>query len=326
MAVVTRGDKNTEKAYKKARLEPSRKIPLARQLRLQALCIFIAITVIFPILWVVGVSLTPLDQNRPTGIFPETISLEAYGRVFSEPTQNKVTDPVTGERRPITFWELARNSMVLAAGTSIAAVLIGVSAAYAFSRFQFPGRAALMLAILAVLMLPNVATLAPLYAFLNSFKILDGSGTEVFNLRNSLLGVALAILSGLLPFCIWNMKGYLDTLPKELEEAASIDGCTRNGIFWRIVLPLSLPALAVTALFGFMGGWTEFAFSWQFLNKPTDQTLAMALAGMTGQYARTTPWGLFSAFAILVAIPVMVVYLGLQRWIVGGITSGAVKG
>ena len=122
------------------------------------------------------------------------------------------------------------------------------------------------------------------------------------------------------------MKGYLDTIPKDLEEAAYIDGATRNQTFIRVILPLTTPALAVTALFGFIGGWTEFALSWRFLTKPEDFTLAMALASMTGQYARTTPWAQFSAFAILVALPVAVVYLALQKYIVSGFTVGGVKG
>lgn len=318
--------KAAAKARKNTGLLPSRRLPLGRQLGLQALCLLITITVIFPVLWVISVSLSPLGSPRPDGILPDfgTLTLESYGKVFAEPTQNKITE-ADGTRRPITFWELAFNSFKLAAGTSIAAVAIGVSAAYAFARFKFPGRAALMLAVLAVLMLPNIATIAPLYTFLNQFRVLDETGRDVFNLRNSLWGVGLAVCSGLLPFCIWNMKGYLDTIPRDLEEAASIDGASRNQTFIRVVLPLAVPSLAVTALFGFMGGWTEFGFSWQFMTQPKDFTLAMALAGMTGQYARTTPWSLFSAFAILVAVPVMVVYLLLQRYIVGGLTSGAVK-
>jgi arabinogalactan oligomer / maltooligosaccharide transport system permease protein len=215
---------------------------------------------------------------------------------------------------------LLKNSTFLAAGTSFFSVAIGVSAAYAFSRFKFPGRQFLMLAILAVLMLPAVATLAPLFTTFNSVQIGD------FNLRQSLLGVGIAITSSLLPFAIWNLKGYLDTIPKDLEEAGMMDGATRIQIFFRIILPLSTPALAVTALFGFISGWTEFYFSWQFLNNPQDFTLAMALSGMSGQFARTTPWALFSAFAIIVALPVAVVYLALQKYIVSGLTVGGVKG
>ena len=163
---------------------------------------------------------------------------------------------------------------------------IGVIAAYAFARFKFRGRELLMLAILGVLMLPPVATLTPLFVMLNQVQ-LDLPLLGAFNLRNSLLGVGLAIISGLLPFAIWNLKGYLDTIPRELEEAAWVDGAGPNQTFVKIILPLALPALAVTGFLGFVSGWTEFYFSWMFLNKVEDQTLAMALYAMQGQFAST---------------------------------------
>lgn len=304
------------KVARSARLHASRKLPLGRQLIYQLICLFISFTVLFPIFWVFLVSISPLSQSRPTGFWPDNPTLEAYGKVLDKPTTN-----------PVSFIELAFNSLKLAGGTAIVAILVGVSAAYAFSRFKFRGRAFLMLAVLAVLMLPAVATLASLFTFLNLFQFGDPQDkSHYFNLRDSLWGVGLAITSGLLPFAIWNLKGYLDTIPKDLEEAGAIDGASRNQIFVRIVLPLTTPGLAVTALFGFLGGWTEFAYSWQFMTNPKDFTLAMALSGMSGQYARTTPWSQFSAFAILIALPVAVVYLLLQRFIVSGLTTGGIKG
>jgi len=146
-----------------------------------------------------------------------------------------------------------------------------------------------------------------------------------FNLRASLLGVGLAIISGLLPFAIWNLKGYLDTIPRDLEEAAWVDGAGPNQTFVKIILPLALPALAVTGFLGFVSGWTEFYFSWMFLTKVEDQTLAMALYAMQGEFA-STPWSQFSAFAILFAIPPAVVYFFAQRYITSGLAVGGVKG
>ena len=122
------------------------------------------------------------------------------------------------------------------------------------------------------------------------------------------------------------MKGYLDTIPKELEEAATVDGASRFQSFIRIILPLATPVIAVTAFFGFIAGWTEFYFSWQFLDHEGNFTLAMALNGMVGQYAGSTPWSSFAAFSILFAPPVSVVYLFFQRYIIGGLTLGGVKG
>jgi len=172
--------------------------------------------------------------------------------------------------------------------------------------------------------LPSIATLPALFVLLNKIQI--GAGSNIFNLRNSLLGVGMAILSGSLPFAIWNMKGYLDTIPRELEEAALIDGCTPNSAFIRVTLPLSTPVLAVTFFLGFMSTWTEFATSWLFLTNPKDFTLMMALFNMVGQYADSTPWSHFAAMSILIALPVVVIYLFVQRWFVGGLAIGGVKG
>jgi arabinogalactan oligomer/maltooligosaccharide transport system permease protein len=292
-----------------------RDMSLPRQALLQALCLVILFTVMFPVLWVVSISLDPLNRSRPDGLnlIPSGATLEAYSQVLKQPTNN-----------PITFLGLAGNSLKIAVGSSIISVLIGVSAAYAFSRLRFRGRELLMLTILGVLMLPAVATLTPLFTLLNKIQV-ELPLLGQFNLRNSLLGVGLAIISGLLPFAIWNLKGYLDTLPRDLEEAAAVDGASINQTFLRIILPLALPALAVTGFLGFVAGWTEFYFSWMFLTRAEDQTLAMALYSMQGQFA-STPWSLFSAFAILFALPPAIVYLFAQRWITSGLAIGAVKG
>jgi arabinogalactan oligomer/maltooligosaccharide transport system permease protein len=175
-----------------------------------------------------------------------------------------------------------------------------------------------MLGFVIVLMLPPVATIAALFVMLN---ILIGPA-----LRNSVVGVGLAMVATALPFAIWTMKGFIDTIPKELEEAAVIDGASVHQIFFRVMLPLALPGLAVTALFGFMTGWTEFALSWQFISDPKWFTLTMALYGMQGQYATNTPWSQFAAMSLLVSIPVCVVFFAMQRYLVSGLTLGGVKG
>jgi arabinogalactan oligomer/maltooligosaccharide transport system permease protein len=283
-----------------------------RQAMLQLLCLLITATVLFPILWIVSIAVDPRNIARPDGLdlIPPGATLDAFAQVIRQPTQN-----------PVGFPQLAFNSLVIAALVATASVTIGVLAAYAFSRLQFRGREFLMIAVLAVLMLPAVATIAPLFVSLNKIQI----GT--FNLRASLIGVALAVTSGQLPFAIWNMKGYLDTIPRDLEEAASVDGANRFQIFLQIILPLSKPVIAVTAFFGFIAGWTEFYFSWMFLTgDPKQWTLAMTLNGMVGQYASSTPWSQFAAYAILVALPVSVVYLYLQKYIISGLTIGGVKG
>jgi arabinogalactan oligomer / maltooligosaccharide transport system permease protein len=294
-----------------------RGISLGSQLLSQLFLLIIAATVFYPILWVVSMSFDPRDISRPTELrlnpFSGGLSLKAYTDVIEKPTPN-----------PVSLPQLMFNSFKLATGTGLASVLVGIFASYAFSRLRFKGRQVLMIAVLAVLMLPSIATLPALFVLLNKVQIVTGS--DVFNLRNSLLGVGMAILSGSLPFAIWNMKGYLDTIPRELEEAALIDGCTPNTAFIRVTLPLSTPVLAVTFFLGFMSTWTEFATSWLFLTNPKDFTLMMALFNMVGQYADSTPWSHFAAMSILIALPVVIIYLFVQRWFVGGLAIGGVKG
>ena len=287
-----------------------RRLSLRRQFVLQLVCIFIGLTVLFPCLWIVSMAIDPRDIVRPNGLtlIPPGATLAAFAQVIKQPTAN-----------PVSFVQLAANSLFIAVIICLASVGIGVLAAYAFSRMTFRGRETLMIAVLAVLMLPAVATLAPLYVMLSKIQI----GT--FNLRDSLFGVALAVTSGTLPFAIWNMKGYIDTIPRDLEEAAAVDGAGKLQTFWHVILPLSTPVLAVTAFFGFIAGWTESTSLGEFLDHPQNFTLAMALNGMVGAYG-TTPWSQFSAFAILVALPVAVVYLFLQRYIVAGLAIGGVKG
>ena len=306
----------TKSSGKTGTIRRNRLSPL-RQLGLQLLCLLIAFTVMFPILWVLSMSLDPRNISRPyeLTLIPPGASLDAYIRVWNQPSANEVS-----------FLVLAKNSLLLAAGTALFSVGVGVFAAYAFSRLRFRGRSVLMIAGLGVLMLPTVATLAPLFVQLNSININIPEIGLKFNLRNSLPGVGLAITSGLLPFAIWNLKGYLDTIPKDLEEAAAVDGATRNQTFLKVTLPLAMPALAVTGFLGFLGGWTEFYFTSTFLTKPQDYTLAVALNSMVGRYATETPWSDFAAFAIMVALPVSVVYLFFQRYIVGGLAIGGVKG
>ena len=287
-----------------------RRLKTGNQIVLQLACLAIGATVLFPIVWIVGMSLDPRNISRPDSLIPPGANLDAYARVLQRPTLN-----------PVSFFQLALNSLTLAVLISVLSVGLGVMAAYAFSRMKFSGREFMMLLILAVLMLPPVATVGALYINLNRITFGD------FRLGGSLLGVALAVTSTQLPFAIWNMKGYLDTIPKELEEAATVDGAGKFQTFLRIILPLSTPVLAVTALFGFIAGWTEFLLAQVFIvGDPTQWTLAVALNALVGQYAGSTPWSTFAAFAVLFALPVMVVYLLLQRWIVSGLTVGGVKG
>ena len=293
-----------------------RSLTLGKQLVLQIICLAITASVLFPIMYILTLSLSS-NPNRPSALelFPKEVSFVAFQEVLDKPTAN-----------PVTFLELLRNSLMLSLGVSGFAVAVAVTAAYAFARFKFRGRAFLMVAVLFVILMPSVGLSTPLYLLMNGVRATDETGKLIFNLRDSLLGVGIAISAGALPFAIWNLKGYLDTIPKELEEAARIDGASFNQTFVRIILPLAAPALAVTFFLSYMGNWQEFVLSWLFLTKPQDYTLAMTLYNMTGQYATQVPWNRFSAMVIIIALPVAVVYLALQKQIVGGLTLGGVKG
>jgi arabinogalactan oligomer/maltooligosaccharide transport system permease protein len=278
----------------------------ARADLVQVFLLTVLASVIFPIIWIISMSLDPRDFSRPSGltIVPPGASLEAYATVLTTPSPN-----------PVTFPRLLVNSLLVAGGTAALAVALGTTAAYAFSRFAFPGRRVGMLGFVLVLMIPPGGTLAPLFVLLNAV-----------GLRTSLWGLAIAYASSALPFAIWNMKGFIDALPYDLEEAAQIDGCNRTQSFIHVILPLALPGMAVTALWGFLTGWSEFILAWTFLVDPKTFTLPMVLRGMVGQYAAGTSWSAFSAMSIVMSIPAVLVFFFLQRYLVSGLAAGGVKG
>ncbi len=292
---------------------------LLRQIALQLFLLAVTAFVLFPILWIFSLALDPRNIDKPLELrlIPPGASLNSFRKILTEPFRLLCRDP-SDVSTCMTFSRLLGNSLLVSLGTSVIAVVLGASAAYAFSRFQFIGRQAGMLAFIVLIMLPASATLAPLYVLLTQVKI----GNEP--LRAMLPGLMIAYGSGALPFAIWNLKGYFDTVPRELEEAAIIDGANQFQVFYRIIVPLSTPALAVTILFSFMSGWTEFILAWTFLENPSRFTLAMALRAMQGQFA--TPWSEFAALSILMSIPVVAIFFGLQRFIVSGLSMGAVKG
>lgn len=272
----------------------------------QVLLLVVLVSVLFPVVWILSMSLDPRDLSRPTGlsIIPPGATLKSYEKVLTQPSPN-----------PVTFLQLLRNSLFVAGGTAALAVVVGTTAAYAFSRFSFPGRRIGMLGFVLVLMIPPGGTLAPLFVLLSAV-----------GLRTSLVGLAIAYTSSALPFAIWNMKGFIDALPFDLEEAALIDGCSRTQGFLRVILPLAVPGMAVTALWGFLTGWSEFILAWTFLVDPSRFTMPMVLRGMVGQYAAGTSWAMFSAMSIVMSIPAVMIFFFLQRYLVSGLAAGGVKG
>jgi arabinogalactan oligomer/maltooligosaccharide transport system permease protein len=197
--------------------------------------------------------------------------------------------------------------------TTLVGLTLAVTAAYALSRFRFPGKQSGMQLLLITQMFPATLMLVPLYSILQKLGLLDSIG-----------GLVLVYATSSLPFCVWMLKGYFDTIPRELEEAAIMDGASPAQVFIKIVLPLARPALAVTALFSFMQAWNEFILAATLLNDTARFTLPVALQRYVGEYK--TEWGHFAAGALIISAPVMALFFALQKFLVGGLTAGAVKG
>jgi arabinogalactan oligomer/maltooligosaccharide transport system permease protein len=211
------------------------------------------------------------------------------------------------------FWQQVLNSVLVALATTILGLFLACTAAYAFSRFRFPGRRMGLMSFLVSQMFPGTLMMIPLYILISRLGLL-----------NSLLGLTLVYSTTSIPFCVWMLKGYFDTIPKELEEAALIDGASRTLIFWKIMLPLARPAIAVTALFSFMTAWNEFILAVTFMNDKTSFTLPVMLQQYVGSH--NTEWGHFAAGAVLVSLPIVLLFFLLQRNLVSGLTAGGVKG
>ena len=205
------------------------------------------------------------------------------------------------------------NSVIISAITAFIGLLFSCTSAYAMSRFVFPGRDAGMNFFLITQMFPGVLMAIPLYILMNKLGLL-----------NSAFGLALVYAATAVPFCTWNLKGYFDSIPKDLEDAARMDGASQWVIFTQIVLPLSKPALAVTALFSFMTAWNEFILAATFISQESAYTLPVLLNSYVDDY--NTEWGKFASGAMIASVPVIALFFALQKYLVEGLTAGAVKG
>lgn len=261
--------------------------------------IVFTIIAIYPILNVVSISLRPADRLLSTSlrIIPENASLNSYIQLFT--------------RTPFLRW--LANSTFVSAVVMLTGVTLASTAGYALSRFRFFGKKAVMIGILITQMFPATMLLLPLYIMLIKLHLL-----------NSYLGIIIVYTSTALPFCVWQMKGYYDTIPVSLEEAARIDGCNQFQAFYKVVFPLALPALVITALFSFMSAWAEYVVAAQILQEPELYTLAIGLKQFESSMA--TEWGLYAAGSLVVSIPVVLLFLFLSRYLISGLTLGSVKG
>jgi len=266
-------------------------------LRHMVLILFAAISV-YPVVTVVSISLRPDDQLQSTdlSIIPEGWSLDSYVELFTQ--------------QPFLRW--LGNSLLVSTLVTLTGVALAAIGGYALSRFQFIGRKMTLLAILTTQMFPATMLLLPLYILIAKLHLVD-----------TFLGLLVFYVSTALPFCIWQMKGFYDTIPPSLEEAACIDGCSQLSAFVRIILPVAAPGLVITALFSFMTAWSEYIVAAQVLQSRDLFTLPLGIKSF--QASMSTQWGLYAAASILVSVPVVVVFLGLSRYLVSGMTLGAVK-
>ena len=266
---------------------------------------FVTLVTMYPLLIVLRIALSPGDSGMSSSLnpLPNEWSLDNFIAVVTN----------TSAKGEWLFGRQLLNSVVISIATTVLGIFLATTAAYAFSRFRFPGRKAGLMAFLVSQMFPGVLMMVPLYLILDALGLLNAS-----------LGLVVVYATIAIPFCVWMLKGYFDTIPKDLEESAIMDGAGQFTIFWRIILPLSMPAVAVTALFSFMTAWNEFVLAFTFMEEPTSFTLPVQVFGYVGE--QSVEWGKFAAASIIVSVPVMALFFALQKNLVGGLTAGGVKG
>ncbi len=272
-----------------------------RQVLYQLALVLVALFVLLPIWGMARLAFDGALSSAPVSfrVWPERFSIESFQEVWNKPWQS------------LTFVDVLKNSLIVSGGAALSSVLFGMSMAYAFARFRFPGRQVGLFALLLGTLLPQVALMMPLYVLLSILKV-----------RTSLLGLAIVYTAFSMPFCIWNMRASFQAVPKELEEAAYIEGANHLVAFWRITLPLALPSIAVAALLAFLIGYNEFAIGWLFVESSENVTLAMAVSGALGQ---TPAWSRLSALAMLMSLPVVLIFVVLRRYLMRGLLIGALE-
>lgn len=254
---------------------------------------------LYPVLRVITISLRPADKLLSTdlSIIPAGATFRNYIDLFTA--------------TPFLRWML--NSFIVTAVVTFTGVVLASMGGYAISKFKFPGKKGVLQSLLTTQMFPATMLLLPMYIMLAKLHLVD-----------SYLGLMIAYSATALPFCIWQMKGYYDTIPTELIEAARVDGCGNFGAWWRVILPLAAPALVITALFSFMASWNEYIVAAVILQVPEMFTLPVGLKMFQGNMS--TQWGLYAAGSFVVSVPVVILFIVLSRWLVSGLTLGSVKG
>lgn len=251
--------------------------------------------VVLPVIWILDVAVSP--GNILGGAIGDALTLEHFRAVLGGGN----------------FWLWTRNSVVVAVGTTLVGLLLAIPSGYAFSRYNFSGRKGAMFVFMLIQMFPGIVILVPYFMVMKTLGLLNTS-----------IGLIIAYSVTALPLCVWMLKGFFDAVPRALEEAAVLDGCTQIEVFFRIVLPLSLPAVAITALFSFLAAWNEFLLALVFNTSNDSYTLPVGLSSMipaTGQQ-----WGDFAAASLVVSIPIVVLFVLFQKALIQGLSAGGVKG
>jgi N,N'-diacetylchitobiose transport system permease protein len=257
-----------------------------------------AIVMIFPVYWVLNTAFKPQSEvlSYSPSLFPTHPTLDNFKSAL---------------KAPLFLTDMA-NGLIVTITAVLCALVVGFLAALAIARFRFFGRKAIILTVLAVQLVPLIALIIPLFLLL-----------QKVHLTNTLVGVALVYVVLVLPYTVWTLRGFISGIPRELDEAALIDGCSRFQTFWRIILPLTGPGLVATSVYGFIQAWNEYIII-NTLNNPEKQNLMAWL--LQNQTTRGTAWGPLMAGAIITSIPVVIFFLIIQRNIATGLTAGAVKG
>lgn len=270
---------------------------------LSALAVVIFLVSVFPVYWMINSSLLPNNEIR--GPIPQFFPAHFTWRNYAEVLGGKGTAP---------FLPALGNSLMVTILTVVICLVFAFLSAIAVTRFRFRGRKAFIITILLVQMIPGEAMIV------STYRVLDG-----WHLLNTIAGLTLVYVATVLPFTIWTLRGFVNGVPMELEEAAMIDGCTRTGAFWRVTFPLLAPGLVATGVFGFIQAWNEFLLALVVMSRPDKMTLPVWLRTFQ-QATQTTDWAAIMAGSTLMAIPVIIFFLFVQGRMTSGLVSGAVKG
>jgi len=276
---------------------------------------FAIVIALFPVVFIVSSAFNRDNTLSGAQVIPTHVTLHNFGNLL----HNNVETSGGGKAdAPYLSWVV--NSMIIAGATALFSTMLGALAAYAFSRFRFKGRRMGMVALLLIQMFPQTVAVAAIYLLmLNVGKIFHPIGL------NTMLAVIVVYLGGAMGVQTWLLKGFFDTIPKELDESARVDGATAAQIFWGVILPLAAPVLVVVALISFVFTLNEFVLASALLQTNDNFTLSVGMQGfISQQYGQR--WGPFAAGSLMAIVPVVVLFLILQKWIVNGLTAGAVKG